>query len=152
MKRFRLWPTRRFVSLSVVHAMFGSVRPSVWRPEPALNWPLDYNMRRLRRLRPSCCCESSLDQDWSHSPSPISAWRRSSRGTARRVASFSEGGRAYQMDSDGTAAKVRRTGRTEDGRAHDARRAPPLKSLSLLPARNAIHFSDDDLMCNATEK
>ena len=82
MKRFRLWPTRRFVSLSlsVVHAMFGSVRPSVWRPEPALNWPLDYNMRRLRRLRPSCCCESSLDQDWSHSPSPISAWRGEAGG------------------------------------------------------------------------
>ena len=26
------------------------------------------------------------------------------------------------------------------------------ESLYLLLARNAIHFSDDDLMCNATEK
>lgn len=138
------------LSLSVLHAMFGSVRPSVWRPEPALNWPLDYNMRRLRRLRPSCCCESSLDQDWSHSPSPISAWR----GEARRGGwphSLREGGRIRWTRME---LRQKCDERSTDGRAHDARRAPPLKSLSLLllPARNAIHFSDDDLMCNATEK
>ena len=148
MKRFRLWPTRRFVSLSPssMPCLDQSVRPSVWRPEPALNWPLDYNMRRLRRLRPSCCCESSLDQDWSHSPSPISAWR----GEARRGGwphSLREGGRIRwtRMELRQKCDERRTDERTMHGASLE-------ESLSLLPARNAIHFSDDDLMCNATEK
>ena len=79
------------LSLSVLHAMFGSVRPSVRRPEPALNWPLDYNMRRLHVDLVHRVVVSRLLTKIGAILLPLSLPGVARR--TRRVASFSEGGR-----------------------------------------------------------